>query len=195
MNGTGSELIYTVTVPANVESFTVMEGLCETFLTEEEGISSHMALVLRLSVAEACRNALSREPRTGQLAVASLAFLRQTEGGQRGLALEISDPGNGFRVEGKKPPYPDEFVGGEFVILAILGQEIVARVSSPWSVALTNRDAVESSANLTRETLLAGAGEYGLGLLALTRCWDLVEFTFDPHKANLLRLERPRLRG
>lgn len=195
MTSTDGELIYSVTVPTSIDSFTVMEGLCETFLSEESGISSHMALVLRLSVAEACRNALTRDPIKGQLAVCTLSFLRQQRNKSRSLALEITDPGGGFQVRGKRPPYEAGLVGREIVVLSLLGQEIVADVTSEWSLELIGRDSDEPTHHgLTRETLLAGAGEYGLGLLALTRCWEVVRFTFKPDRGNVLRLEGPHLK-
>jgi len=192
---TRDNTLYTVTVPCVPESFIVMEDLCETFLGDNDEISPEDAILIRLSVAEACRNALSRQ-RTGDdedsFSVASLGFYRASAG-KAGLALEITDPGAGFRLDGKVPPYPEEMVGTEHRVASLLGQCVIARVESPVDVVLVlRRDEESDDPEATREEMIMHAGEHGLGLLALCRCWERVLYSYDPVEGNRLWLEGMR---
>jgi hypothetical protein len=188
------QTIYSLTVPSAAESLTVLEGLCETFITESEVVAPDIALILRLSVAEACRNALTLSRVRERLNLTTLTFLRIAPGNDvTGIALEITDSGDGLAVDGVKPPYPPEMLGKRFVLAEPLDQQVIAKVEKPDRALLFSRALDTEASLLSREAMIAGAPERGLGLLALCRCWSLVSFRFDPDRGTTVRLEKPTL--
>jgi hypothetical protein len=190
-----SRIIYSLTVPSTPDSLMVLEGLGETFLTASDKVPADIALVLRLSVAEACRNALACEAPADRLNLTTLTFVRLGQAKDvRGIGLEIRDSGTGLAIEGHKPPYPPELVGREVVLAELLDQQVVAKVNSAWVLTLSSRETNSRGASRrTREVILAETGDHGLGLLALCRCWALVRFTHEPGRGTTVRLEGPTL--
>ncbi|MBX3728886.1 MAG: hypothetical protein KF858_06850 [Candidatus Sumerlaeia bacterium] len=186
-----SRVIYSLTVPSTPESLMVLEGLGETFLTASDSVPDDIALILRLSVAEACRNALACDAPADRLNLTTLTFVRLGPAKDvRGIGLEIRDSGTGLPIDGHRPPYPDHMVGKEYILAELLDQHVVAKVADPWSLKLSSREVNSRSAGRrTREAILAETGERGLGLLALCRCWSLVRFTHDPERGTTVRLE------
>ncbi|MDX1973608.1 MAG: ATP-binding protein [Candidatus Sumerlaeia bacterium] len=192
-----SEVIYAITVPCSPDSITVLEGLCETFLqlTGNQG-SDQATLVIRLAVAEACRNALAQHSPAGRISVCSLSFIRESiKVGAHPLAsliLEITDPGRGLRVAGVYPPYPAQMHSQLYVLQEVLGQTLIARVENATTLKLLCLDEADSN-SLTRRERIERMNERGLGLLALTRTWNRVVFTWDEEKGNTVRLSKPVL--
>ncbi|MGF1572547.1 MAG: ATP-binding protein [Sumerlaeia bacterium] len=190
------ELIYTLTVPCVPDSLAVLEVLCENYIYSSHKITEQAALVVRLAVAEACRNALSQRSSNGGLSVASLTFLREgtkkSEQDLDNLVLEIKDPGPGLQVAGKYPPYAEEMHDQLYVLQEILGQTLIARVDSAHDVTILCLDEAES-AGLTRRERIDKMNDHGLGLLALTRTWNRVTFHFSTEGGNTVRLKKPIL--
>ena len=193
---TEEKLIYTLTVPCNPESQAVFEGLCETFISEDEGLEPEVALTLRLSVAEACKNALAQEAGEGHMNVATLTFChRGDKTDPQSLILKIEDPGRGLVVKGSRPPYPGSLVGQKATLFATLRQEVIAEVLSQTDVRVYSPDPAEQTAQLpARETMVKNADPKGIGMLALCRCWHRILYTYDPAKGTTLRLEKPAQR-
>jgi hypothetical protein len=98
------ELIYTLTVPCFPDSLMVLEGLTETFIDEGSHLPGDIALVLRLSVSEACRNALNQGAPQGRLNLVTMSVWRLGPADVFDFALEIEDPGTGLQIGGFKPP-------------------------------------------------------------------------------------------
>ncbi len=188
-----SNLIYTLTVPCSPESLAVLEELTETFLGGSGQLQPELALVLRLSVAEACRNALSQEAAPGRLNLVTMSFWRIAPGEALDFALEIEDPGSGLEVNGALPPYPPTHVGTSSVIARLLGQGVVAHVEDPYrlrlSVMVLTGAHEEPSGRMPLQTKRAR----GLDLLALASCWQSVRYSYCEAKGSHLRLEKPRL--
>ena len=214
---TPGQLVYSVTVPCVPESMAVLEDLCEAFIEAGEGLDGHAALILRLSVAEACRNALAQKDPESTFNLVTLRFLRGDAAGPRGLVLEISDPGIGLPIQGKRPPYAAGWVGQTVQVGEVLGQPILAHVEGLGScslalgaegetlklLALPPRASRSCSLALgaegetprpaRRELILEALEEKGYGLLALCQCWRVVHFHHESGKGTTLRLEEPRL--
>lgn len=193
MSETG-QIIYSLTVPSALESLTVLEGLCETFITASEKVTPDVALLLRLSVAEACRNALALPPVTGRLNLTTLTFLRVAPGTDAaGICLEVADSGQGLRIDGCHPPYPKGLHGREVVLAQPLHQQVIAHVTGEWGAKLSSRELTPEDSLPSREALMAGSPERGLGLLALCRCWSDVSFRHRAGKGTTVRLSDPNL--
>lgn len=176
---------YSITVPSFADSYSVLNELCETFITESQFVRAETALMLRLSVSEACRNALHQPTAAGRLSLVKLSFF----GGNpkaASLRVEITDAGTGFPVGGFKPPYRSFQVGTEQPVITLLGQQVVALVESPIAVRLRAKPAHE-------QTPKATVPERGLGVLALCRCWEDVLFHYDEQHGTTLTLARPLL--
>lgn len=185
------EILYTLTVPATAEALPVLEGLCETFIREGDLVSHDIALILRLSVTEACQNALSLKARRGRLNVVTLFFLGNNGALKGAVGLEIRDSGSGLPIDGHLPPYPSAMLGKEIVLDTLLDQEVVARIETPLRVALFSREVNDGAEMLTPDALNAAPRQRGFGLLALCRCWKSVVFSYDPEHGTSLRLEQP----
>jgi hypothetical protein len=193
VNPTG-QIIYSLTVPSTPESLTVLEGLCETFITASEKVTPDVALLLRLSVAEACRNALALPPVPGRLNLTTLTFQRMSPGTDAaGICMEVSDSGDGLRIGGCTPPYPSHLHGTEVVLAQPLHQQVVARVADEWRATLSSRELTPLEFVPSREALMAGSPEQGLGLLALCRCWSDVSFHHRTGKGTTVRLVNANL--
>jgi hypothetical protein len=186
-------LIYTLTVPCAPDSLAVLEGLTETFLGASSHLPSDIALVLRLSVAEACRHALSQQAPPGRLNLVTMSFWKIGASGAFDFALEIEDPGRGIEVNGVLPPYPPEHVKTSSIIARVLGQGVVAHVEDPHHLRLSVMELSGDDEESTRRKPTHEKGEKGLGLLALASCWQSVRVTYDEAKGSRLRLEKPRL--
>ena len=185
--------IYTVTVPCDPDSMTVLETLCETFLATVPGVEEDKALALRLAVAEGCRNALVQQPGEGSLRLASLSFFRShTSSGPGALAIEIRDPGPGLAVDGKLPPYPHAMTGRDFSLRGGLGFELLAKVESPWIARLRIRELTHPG-SCRREDMLSELGRRGYGLMVLCRSWGEVLYHHREHSGTTLRLSAPNI--
>ncbi len=188
------EIIYTLTVPCVPDSQAVLEGLCETFLTDSASVTPEMALIVRLSVAEACRNALHQEPVSGRLRLATLTFLRtRSEKDLRSVAIEIQDPGGGLMVRGQTPPYQYPCVENPTLLAEVLDQRIEVVIEDPFTVRLYSRDSQDLDFEKNREEMIRHVSPGGLGLLAICRCWESVRFIYNPEIGTTLRLEDPSI--
>jgi hypothetical protein len=187
------QLIYTLTVPCFPDSLMVLEGLAETFIDESSHLPGDIALVLRLSVSEACRNALNQGAPQGRLNLVTMSVWRLGPADVFDFALEIEDPGTGLQIGGFKPPYRSFQQGTETTLLRVLGQDVKAHIEDAYQVRLFAGKADSSDDAVPREALIQGASEKGLGLLALVRCWQTVIFSYDEEKGTKLRLEKPKL--
>lgn len=176
--------VYSLDVPSFPQSLPTLTELCETFIAESPRISAQAAMILRLSVAEACRNALGQATPPGRLSVVTLAFYGRS-GLPAHLAVEVTDPGTGFPVGGFKPPYRPFQIGSQTTILHLMAQDVVAEIESSTVASLRVRPTENGSeAN--------GHGQpRGLGVLALCRCWGDVVYSYDPERGTTLRLARP----
>lgn len=190
----GEEVVYALTVPCAPDSIAVLEDLCEAFIRGGNGAEEGVALLLRLSVAEACRNALRQRDPHKPLNLATLRFLRvRGADGKASLALEVEDPGLGLPVLGLRPAYPGDLVGGEHLLRKVLGQVLKARVETPERARLLYSEAPADFDRVHgRFDLIQGIQESGFGLVAIARCWESVVFTHDPANGTLLRLDGPR---
>lgn len=176
--------VYSLDVPSFPQSLPTLTELCETFIAESPQLSAQAAMILRLSVGEACRNALNQATPPGRLSVVTLAFFGRS-GLPGHLAIEVTDPGSGFPVGGFKPPYRSFQIGSQTPILNLMGQEVVAEIESSTVVRLHARPTqTEAESN--------GHGHpRGLGILALCRCWGDVMYSYNPERGTTLRLARP----
>lgn len=192
---TRGDVIYTLTVPCVPDSLAVLEGLCETFIADDAHLSSDGELILRLSVVEACRNALAQRRPDQSFSVTTLRFLRLGEDDARidNIALEVADPGCGFLIDGAFPPYPDGHVGREFLLQSAVGWEVHGIVKDPLTVQLGCRQAGPGEGD-SREAVLANIDdqEPPMGLLAIARCWETAEYSHRPGLGTVLRLQFPR---
>lgn len=196
VNNMDAEALYTLTVPCVPESLAVLEGLCENYIHSTDAISEQAALVIRLAVAEACRNALKQQHPHGGVSVTTLTILRQEphveDNTLQNLVLEIQDPGPGLLVAGRYPPYPVEMHNQLYVLQEVLGQTIIARVDDAHSITLLCMDEAESG-GLTRRERIQKMSDHGLGLLALIRTWGRVQFFWSRTNGNTVRLKNPIL--
>jgi len=182
---------YAVTVPCVHESMVVLEGLCETFLSENNALRESHAFNLQMAVVEGCKNALAQTGSAGRLNITALSFYRSNSNSDSNLIVEIRDPGPGLQIGGAKPPYPISHIASEFVIGGILEQDVVATVLSPYVVSLRKVDGEFDAANAVRAELLDKAKTSGMGLLILCSTWGRVVFEYDPNEGNILRLSSP----
>lgn len=190
-----SVILYSLTVPCAEESQVVLEGICETFLSSSQEVSDEAALIIRLSVAEACRNALMQRAPNGGLSLATLTFLTTGSTEKNDLSriiLEIQDPGRGLKIDGFYPPYQKSQVGKLYVLSKVLGQTIYARIDDPYNSSIMVIDQ-ESEVELPRKQVVETLESAGFGLLALSKTWRKVKFSWDPKSGNMLRLSRPIL--
>lgn len=176
--------VYSLDVPSFPQSLPTLTELCETFIAESPRISAQAAMILRLSVGEACRNALSQATPPGRLSVVTLAFYGRS-GMPAHMAVAVTDPGTGFPVGGFRPPYRPFQIGSQAPILALMGQEVVAEIESSTVVRLQVRPTE------TEPETNGHAQPRGLGILALCRCWGDVVYSYDPERGTTLRLARP----
>ncbi len=188
-----SSPVYSLTVPSVSDSLTILEDLCEIYITAIPGLDEDALTFLRLSVAEGCRNALSQEPGPNRVGTVGLSFYRTRQAnGQHPLtALEINDSGIGLQIEGNTSPYPREVMGREIEFLRILDYQIIASVADPFMVRLKAAPVNGCEAPLERDMLISSAQPRGLGLLALCRCWQEVLFVHEPGAGTTLRLSGP----
>lgn len=185
--------VYTLSVPSVPDSVTVLEDLCDIYLARVPGLDAEATQQLRLSVAEACRNALSMPAVAGRVASVRVSFFRDTARptGPRISAMEIGDPGAGVEIEGHRPPYPRSLVGRRFRFLDVLDYTLYCVVDDAITVHFTAEAQIDTPRGLTREELLSRAQPRGLGLLALCRSWEVVEFRHRADSGTVLRLESP----
>ncbi len=172
----------------------IIEDLCEIHIAGPSGQTDDTTTFLRLSVAEACRNALARRPAANRIGTVRLAFFHSPKPGATGGigALEITDSGAGFGVNGDLPPYPREAIGKTVHYMDVLDCRLMATVRDAASVRIeASAPANGNGVPLDRELLIARAQPRGLGLLALCRCWREVLFTHEPGVGTTLRLSGP----
>lgn len=190
------EIVYSLTVPCVPESLTVLEGLCENYIRSTGSINEQAALVIRLAVTEACKNALAQCAPNGLLSVASLTILQDNpliyDQSLPNLILEIQDPGPGLLVAGKYPPYPAEMHQQLYVLQEVLGQTLIARIDNATSLTILCLDLAEST-TISRRERIEKMTDHGLGLLALTRTWNRVQFLWSEETGNTVRLKKPVL--
>lgn len=174
-----------ISVPSFPESLPVLTELCEAFIAQAPRLPPQAHLLLRLSVAEACRNAISQPFVAGRLSLVSCRLLGSMRDDPEDLAVEVTDAGAGFAVGGYTPPYRPFQIGTQGRIHALMSQEIIATIESPTTVSLTACDCPDDCVEP------ANHSQRGLGLLALCRCWRVVVFCYDPATGTTLRLSGP----
>lgn len=185
--------VYTLSVPSVPDSITVLEDLCDIYLARVPGLDVESTQMLRLSVAEACRNALAMNAAAGRVASVRVSFYRDADrhAASRIAAMEIGDPGSGVEIDGCRPPYPHGLIGRRVHFLNVLDYSLFAEVVDARTVHFTAEAQPARTAPVTRAELLSVAQPRGLGLLALCRSWERVAFHHEPDTGTVLRLEGP----
>jgi anti-sigma regulatory factor (Ser/Thr protein kinase) len=182
------EVLHSTTVRADDEPLARLEEASERFLASWPGAAAHDPFVLRLTIREACTNALRHGRPDEQTAIVTLSFIHVGGGEHPGLAVEVTDSGGGMRVGGAAPPYPEAHLGAEFPLLRVLDQEVVARVESPRRIRLRSGETPCVSPPPGRGEMLRTLRGGGYGILMLCRCWCHVSYTLVPGRGNVLRL-------
>lgn len=187
---------YAITVPSAAESLTVLEGLCEEFLSENADLTEDQALALRLAVLEGCKNAIAQRAAAGRLNMVTVVFNQMHTLDPGEISLEICDPGAGFEVDGLRPSYPESLIGTRFRLASVLEHELIAEVLDRNEVAIHEQPLSRATSALGDRLALIealDASRRGLGLLSLCRCFGEVRFSYDAQEGNWLRLSVPIL--
>ena len=104
------------------------------------------------------------------------------------LYVHFTDRGRGILLQGHYQPYPPEFVGQSFTLLATIDGEVVAFVEDTNTLILSFREIDISG--MDESELLKNAKAGGMGLSLIVKLMDEVRFVYKKNEGNSLQISK-----